>query len=262
MLVGLAGKAGVGKSSLAKHWVEKYHFHRLSFAAAVKEVTVTLCLQPNRENWQAIGDGLRHLISQNIWIAIMDSKVNTHLHGDPKYQGNIVIDDVRYPNEIDYIEKKGGRILFLQRPEEDRLEARPELSDPKIRNHPSEQLNSRPGETIMYARNLDELFMKADAWFILQKPVVIKLDEKGETKEATIKDMARIRELSMKQMEEFAKIGTPAALVQAQKWARVAIQAGKSLSSLGVEMLKQEDLLDLFALQKRKKEENTAGTPG
>lgn len=57
-----------------------------------------------------IGDGFRKRFGPDFWIDVWKKKVVTHLKEKP--DTNIVVTDVRYPNEVLAVEEFGGDITF------------------------------------------------------------------------------------------------------------------------------------------------------
>lgn len=142
MIIGLCGLIGSGKDSVAEFLVEKHNFKRLAFADTLKDVACLLfdfdrnmiegkdseqrkIRESADEYWskkfgfdfsprlslQMIGDGLRQVTHPDLWIWKVENELK-------KYE-NVVISDVRYPNEVNMIKKNGGKIwnIFRETPE-------------------------------------------------------------------------------------------------------------------------------------------------
>ena len=124
MIVGLAGYAQSGKDTIAAILAEKYGFKRLAFADKVRdlalEVDDTLRTPYGNEDWdelkkrpevrkllQDIGLGVRKVLGEYTWI----DQVLAQIEPDTNY----VITDVRFPNEIDAIRSKGGKVGRISR---------------------------------------------------------------------------------------------------------------------------------------------------
>lgn len=132
MLIGFSGKAGAGKTTLAEFLIDEFHFKKLSFAKAVKEHGIKyfglteedIKKKPpvTRQILQGIGNYIREEFDKDYWI--------NSLEPNPVYlldNGiSVVIDDVRFKNEADYIKKMGGIMIRIERP------------GVKKMNHPSE----------------------------------------------------------------------------------------------------------------------------
>lgn len=145
-LVGLCGFAGSGKSTVAQYLVREHGYTRISFAAAVKDITAILFqwdrdslegttsdtrewrMQPDpfwserlgqdwtpRKALQFVGTDLcRDHLHQNIWIDLVLAKIQ-RLGPDAK----VVIDDVRFVNELQALTAAGGHLVVVHRQQED-----------------------------------------------------------------------------------------------------------------------------------------------
>lgn len=258
--VGLVGLAGSGKSTLAQHWVRTKKFTKLSFAEAVKVVAEELHLEPTRSNWQTVGDGLRQLIGADVWINIMESKIR-------QWKANrLVVDDVRYPNEVTFLRSQGFSILGLVRPEEDRIKDRPELREAKVREHPSEKLMGQMAlkdfDKLIYARELKHLLESADDWLEAK----LKADLRLQTEKKTSKEDAMNYLLIIIQ-QQMAVINRPPPGPETtqferdnddrarQKASRIIIQCVKTMHMVGLDQAKTKDILDVLTEALKRTEE-------
>src|SRR6266581_4222858 len=234
--VGLLGKAGAGKTSLAQHWVKKYKFGRLSFAAQVRQVTQDLYLPETRENLQMVGQGMRSLIGKDVWVQIMAKKLKA-------WKGcRVVIDDVRYMNEVEFLQSQRFLLLTIRRPEEDRLNARPEMRESKYAEHPSEN-EWMDAKTIMIsASNLDDLYREADAW-LEPFPAFRASAERSlkRTKQDAMEPMWIIIDKAMSVVMD-----PEASSLDRQRNMRIVIHAVKAIAQLGVEQVHAKDILDVL----------------
>jgi len=106
-LIGLAGRAGAGKTTVAKHLVQKYGFRRLSFADPLKEMLLAAGMCTKEELWgektkhsrwllQKIGtDIFRKQVDPLFWVAKTGRAVRTSIDAGDR----IVLDDIRFPEE-------------------------------------------------------------------------------------------------------------------------------------------------------------------
>jgi hypothetical protein len=112
MMIGLAGYAGVGKTSLAAALSEAMPEYGLgSFAGALKRrVDPLFPLDADkalkRETYVAYGRAMRS-IDPDYWIKALDA---TLPGGAP-----VIIDDVRYANEVRWIKECRGIVFRIQR---------------------------------------------------------------------------------------------------------------------------------------------------
>jgi len=137
MIIGITGNKQSGKDTCAKYLVEKYNFLHLSFAEPLKkackllfnlneeqingsekeEIDLFWKISPRRI-MQFVGteifrDKIKELIpniDSNFWIKLMEQQI---LKLNPNT--NIVISDVRFLNEVEFIRKYNGIIVKINR---------------------------------------------------------------------------------------------------------------------------------------------------
>lgn len=136
MLIGFSGKKGSGKSYFADYLVNNKLFIKLSFASPLKEITKILfnlsdedvkdpikkeLINPKfnaspRELMQWLGTDImreefnkKFNYSGSIWIDSVKDKIKTLLEDNK----DVVIDDVRFQNEVDMIHSLGGIVINL-----------------------------------------------------------------------------------------------------------------------------------------------------
>ncbi len=141
MIIGFVGLIGTGKDTAADYLVNSHGFVRDSFASALKDA-VSVVFGWDRQllegrtaesrawreqvdpwwsqrlqmpeltpRWvlQHWGTNLcREAFHNDIWIAALENRLRSN-------KNNIVITDVRFPNEIAAIRNIGGRIYWIQR---------------------------------------------------------------------------------------------------------------------------------------------------
>ncbi len=133
LVIGFAGKGGVGKSEMAKGMQNRHHPNVFihSFATHLKEGTKFLfglsdhdintiegkkSIIPNinitvRKALQIVGtDFGRNMIHKDFWVFQEERKIKDY----EKYV-TLIYDDVRFPNECDLIHKYNGIIIYLHR---------------------------------------------------------------------------------------------------------------------------------------------------
>lgn len=167
-LIGISGKMGTGKDYVANLIKIMYPCYKIMpFAYNVKKVVSIITgttIEDNIERkgkssiprgfnktlatyQQIIGQGMRDLISQDVWINVIMKNVWPCK----------IIPDVRYLSELKAIEKEGGIIIRLERNEKDRLATIG--NDGRDYVHSSEtELDSYPFKIIIYNHGtLEEL---------------------------------------------------------------------------------------------------------
>ena len=144
LLIGLTGYAQTGKDTLANLLVQKYGFDRRGFADALKGILYSLNPILPAPNWAEVGDefgtagvvrvkdyvdafgweeskkipevrqllqrlgteGGRQNLGEQVWVDGLFNKP----HG-----ARLVVPDVRFPNEVESIQKRGGIIIRVNR---------------------------------------------------------------------------------------------------------------------------------------------------
>ncbi len=139
MIIGVVGFIGSGKGTVADILVDKYSFHKLSFADTVKDATAAVFGWPRGllegdtdesrawretpDEWwskrfgynfsprlalQMMGtEAGRDVFHKDLWIYSLERKMELY--------PNVVIADVRFPNEIKFIQDKGGFVVRVRR---------------------------------------------------------------------------------------------------------------------------------------------------
>ena len=148
-IVGLAGYAGAGKSTIARELVfalqrEKATSAVASFAAAIKVMSGGLLdyLESSerskeseivegvtrRKLEQVIGTECGRSIRPDFWVQVLVSRLSTSVYENLDF---VIVDDVRFPEEVEMIIKKKGLVVGI---DTDDL-----LYPEHVYNHPSEQ---------------------------------------------------------------------------------------------------------------------------
>ena len=142
MIIGLVGYIGSGKGTVGDILVRDHQYYKFAFADALKDAVSQIFVWPRgllegdsnasrafRERvdpwWshkfgyevtprlilQKFGtEACRHGIADNIWIAALEKRIQGY--------ENVVISDVRFPNEIDFVRSAGGVIIRVRRGED------------------------------------------------------------------------------------------------------------------------------------------------
>lgn len=147
ILIGITGKAGVGKDTAASFLVGQAGFKRYAFADPLKKIAAILfntdpsvfddqeakkVYDPRwnltrRQMAQFVGtEMVRDKLSANHWIRLLDYNL------DQRIVARNVVTDVRFQNEADWIVERGGHIIHIES-----LARQPVLSNSES-NHVSE----------------------------------------------------------------------------------------------------------------------------
>lgn len=138
VIVGFSGAIGAGKSTAARILVEKHGFIPYSFAAPIKEIMRILGFKKHQVSGtqeqklekhavfgvsgrrfmqefgtkvmqEALPEALEVKWDTSIWVMLFTQFCKKNVGK------NIVIDDVRFPKEVDAIKSLGGVIFHLER---------------------------------------------------------------------------------------------------------------------------------------------------
>jgi hypothetical protein len=189
MIIGVCGLIGSGKGTVADILVDEHSFRKISFADSLKDAISNVFGWPRSllegdteksrdfrelvDPWWSERLGIpdltprwilqqwgtevcRNSFHSDIWILSLERKL---MMGD----GNVVIPDTRFPNEIDMIQKLGGQVWHVKRGEDPEWFARYRnrgMIPPDI--HPSEWAWARSefDQTITNDGSLDDLRQK------------------------------------------------------------------------------------------------------
>lgn len=127
-IIGVCGVARAGKDSLYHILSELFpekRMKRLAFADALKEecrdfLEKNLNISPftaNDEEKELIrpflvtyGTHLRRRLDPDCWIKVLQSRISSD-----SSEGNYVITDARFPNELNWIKESGGYVIHVER---------------------------------------------------------------------------------------------------------------------------------------------------
>lgn len=167
MLIGLTGLAGSGKSEVARVLIEEFGFVRIKLADGLKNMARSLlrdmghcaddvermiegdlkeAIIPElgvtpRHIMVTIGtEWGRDLIQKDLWARIWSARIASLPAGT-----DVVVDDVRFPNEVRALHYHGGKLWRIQRP------------GLVAGDHESEQLDAPADLTIVNDRTLEGL---------------------------------------------------------------------------------------------------------
>lgn len=172
-IVGLAGRKQSGKSTLAAALVERADFHIISFASPLKAMMESLCYYgnlysppPDREEpihlfggrsmryaLQTLGtDWGRDRISKSLWVDIAMRRIEALPEN-----ARVVIDDVRFANELHAIINRGGSTFWI------------EANAPKDDSHISENaIQQLDCDHVIHNHNMtEEMFRDLGVEFVL-----------------------------------------------------------------------------------------------
>lgn len=136
LLLGLLGRAGAGKTTVANHLEAEWAFEAIGFADPILAMVLTLFHEAGVDSaWatervlkdqptcelgvsyrrlaQTLGtDWGRRLMGHDFWLQVAAHKLRVaRLH-----HGNVVVSDVRFPNEAQWVLDEGGVLVRITRP--------------------------------------------------------------------------------------------------------------------------------------------------
>jgi len=123
ILVGISGRARHGKDTVADYLVENFNFKKFSLATQLKHIVESSyavdkadieCKSSHyRSCLQSLGHFMRDLSDKEYWIKLLT--VNPEFVKTAMSGHNIVISDVRYVNEANWVKRCGGRLWRVER---------------------------------------------------------------------------------------------------------------------------------------------------
>jgi hypothetical protein len=176
LIVGIAGVAGAGKSSLAEVLAERHGLVRTPFAGPIKDmlsaflrvsgvtnltihrmVNGDLKEQPApvlggrspREAMQALGtEWGRNFVTPDLWTESWRFRAGLELL---RGIAGVTVDDIRFPNEVAAVRSMGGVVIRVDRP-----------GFTGVNLHPSEQQVLEPDHVVLNDGSLTDLRAKAE----------------------------------------------------------------------------------------------------
>lgn len=137
MLIGLSGKMGAGKDTLAQYLIDNYRYERYAFADHLKETAAFMTGLPlhffndrrlkeqeapglgasPRKILEVLGTEVGRNIDPDFWVKRLMHKLAAKPGGS-----RIIITDMRFPNEYEAIRRAGGFAVRVKRKETDEAE--------------------------------------------------------------------------------------------------------------------------------------------
>lgn len=122
MRIALTGKMRSGKDTVANYLVDYYDFHRFAFADGIRKVCSLAFPQvtaqgKHRKLYQGVGQDFRKY-DPDVWIKYTFHEIGNTV---PAWE-NIIITDMRQPNEYKALRNKGFWVVKLNAADKTRLE--------------------------------------------------------------------------------------------------------------------------------------------
>ena len=137
-LIGLTGRAGTGKDTVAQFLCETHGFVQIALADPIRAGLKAMLgltdnqladrqLKEQRIDWinrsprwlaQTLGtEWGRCMVHPNLWLTVAERKIATIKATPPCYHvSGIVISDIRFENEADWLRDLGGEVWHIRRP--------------------------------------------------------------------------------------------------------------------------------------------------
>lgn len=148
--IGLIGKAGSGKDTVANYLQSEYGITRVAFADELKKKAMTdfgltyeqvhgedkekhipKYMQSARKILQTMGTEWYRTIHQNYWV---DALYNVLKSGAVRTRNGISISDVRFPNEVNFVKEQDGIIIRIVRPGQEHIATSNHVSETAVDN--------------------------------------------------------------------------------------------------------------------------------
>ena len=130
-IIAFYGAQGSGKSEAASSLLDNHLFEKMSFADPIYDMVSTLlhrdarafnkhepvlCGKSVRHLLQTLGtDWGRHMVGDNIWLDAVDRRLRSvEAMGGRKF---VVIDDLRFQNEYEWLRERDALIVRIERPQ-------------------------------------------------------------------------------------------------------------------------------------------------
>ena len=170
-LIGLTGRTGCGKDTIASFLCEAHGFVQIALADPLrdglkamlgvtdeqlhrrdlKEATIDWIGRSPRELLQTLGTewGREH-VAADLWLRVAARRIDRIKASPPcLHVAGIVISDIRFENEADWLRKQGGQVWHIK--------GRSSDTSDKAATHRSEQhVPAKTGEPLLYNFNTFE----------------------------------------------------------------------------------------------------------
>ena len=114
-IIALSGPRACGKSTIATHLVNNHGYTRIAFADVLREIAVIADsdLPNDRQYLARLGEKLRAQVPDFL-LQVVKNKLDT-------IQGNIVIEDIRFPAEVEFCQSIGAIMIRFKISREEQL---------------------------------------------------------------------------------------------------------------------------------------------
>lgn len=160
-VLGIAGKKGVGKDTIANYLVNNYGFVKVAYADKVKDVARSLGWDGKKDErgrrlLQRLGTDVAREYDIDIWVKATFKVIGVMSQLYDKF----VIPDVRFQNEVDAIHESGGLVILIGAKWQDNKDSHPserELNYIKNFDHYVENIEGKP---LLLLKSIYEILTK------------------------------------------------------------------------------------------------------
>ena len=163
MKIGICGKMCSGKSTLAKQIKDYINSENKdiqidAFANKIYEIAYALfnMKEKDRKLLQSIGTKFRE-IDENVWVNYIINKYNS-----TENINDVIIDDVRYKNELDALKENGYILIKLNISEELQIQRLKELYKDSFQIHYDNMNHSSENELNLVSNDLFDIIIDVD----------------------------------------------------------------------------------------------------
>lgn len=175
LLIGLHGLARTGKDTAASYLAAHFALYSYAFADPLKAAIAQLFnltqehiegplkeeLLPGigkspRQLMQLLGtEWGRDQVHPELWLLLARQNIGNQLEIDQRHYNGVVIRDVRFENEADWVRQQGGQVVHIQRPDAQAVTSH--SSESGITIHDSDFVIHNEGTLEDFYRQLERL---------------------------------------------------------------------------------------------------------
>jgi len=155
LVIGLAGRIGSGKGTVAKHLMRKKGAEQFVYSDILSDVLKRLALPVTRPNLQHLGEALRESLGDDVLVNAMEADIK-HARAEMR-----LIDGVRYVNEVEMLRTfPHNKLIFIDAPLEIRYRRAKKRAEKGEESLTLEEFKDR--EKAATEREIDQVEKMAD----------------------------------------------------------------------------------------------------